>query len=124
MNNNEELIKALMCIRPEGSENCVNEECPYNLPTVHTCNDFQMMTNAADALEALQIENATLKEAARWIPITEKQPKSEDATNGMIEVWDNYGPDTMSVDFYWEFETSVTHWRRLPEPPKGEQVNA
>jgi hypothetical protein len=68
----------------------------------------------------LWVEFERLREVDRWIPVSERQPKSKDAVNGMIEVWDEYGPDTMSIDYYWEYVTKVTHWRPLPAAPEKE----
>ncbi len=83
-----------------------------------------------EAADGYHAERNTLKEAQRWIPVSERLPEDEDA-NGDIEnvlildVWED-----MHVSFLrkgaWRGGCpmpmrNVTHWMPLPQPPEGEQ---
>ena len=140
----EELIKQLrnrrMCIQGLGTLNDYpllgeaadaieelsreNKEISFRAAQLEAMNDALIgETGAADALIA-KIE------APRWIPVTE-QPQSkvgDDGYNGYLvyangyyEIAD-YTIDKLDVVPYFhvdgEYETDVTHWMPLPEPPK------
>jgi hypothetical protein len=109
MNEIDETVRALRdCKYWSGSDNPASRD-------IHPL----ICDEAATLLESQQKEIERLREAQRWIPVSERQPKMEDAINGMIEVWEEpYGPDTMSMDYYWEYVAEVTHWRKLPDPPQ------
>lgn len=68
------------------------------------------------------------KDAAKWIPVTERLP--EQTSRCLVARWD-YVTDKPFIDILW-FEKgiwwnrlhvgnyAVTHWMPLPEPPKEE----
>lgn len=104
--NDNELVKAL---RDMATYDCGYEE------QSDTAND------AATRIERLARENAELKEAQRWVPVSERLP--EDGVN-VITV-DKYGRVSKCnclksyVTKYGNYD-NVTHWQPLPQPPKGE----
>ncbi len=86
-------------------------------------NVLDYIDEAADALEAQQKRIEELEQERRWIPVTERMPKSgvrvivcrgdkveQGVFLGVNGWWKVYGTNTKSV----------THWMPLPEPPKGE----
>ncbi len=97
---------------------------------------------AADAIEELTRENESLTKSVneaseilrrRWIPVTERKPKTDDIV--IVALHDDSGDtpyDVTNVGFYldvfplgiWVVENErcnyVTHWMSLPEPPKEE----
>ena len=98
---------------------------------------------AADALEAADRRIAELEAAQRWIPVEERLPDDvgsylvyyHEWSNGdFLPKYDDYrirvmrfmnnGKWCMPVctDKRCEADTNrdVTHWRKLPQPPKGE----
>ena len=115
-----ELVKALRTYAENAQRN--NE--------FDTMRDFD---DAATRIERLARENAELKEAQRWVPVSERLPDDGE----IIEAY-NDCPIPISVcvfdaseDLEFAFhsvedKTSwyelVTHWRKptLPQPPKGE----
>lgn len=60
----------------------------------------------------------------KWIPVTERLPKHEDAVlcfikNGQQDIlqFDNF--ENLWVGQQWRYKRhAVTHWMPLPEPPK------
>lgn len=85
--------------------------------------------------ECCQEVEQEIKDAEKWIPVTERVPEvipwnagtaySEAVivwTSGkkaMVAVWD--GIDFLCAADYWEaWGERITHWRPLPELPKGE----
>lgn len=98
----------------------------------------RLMTQAADAIEKLEITIAGLHEAIkgfaddmpRWIPVTERKPKTDDIV--IVAIHDDSGDtpyDVTNVGFYldvfplgiWVVENErcnyVTHWMPLPQGP-------
>jgi hypothetical protein len=95
---------------------------------------------AADAIEALSKlaldEHNRAAVAAwerRWIPVSERKPKTNDIV--IVAIHDDSGDtpyDVTNVGFYldvfplgvWVVENErcnyVTHWMQLPQPPKEE----
>lgn len=102
----------------------------------------QAMHEAADAIEELsaireeqkaQIIAMAAEDKPRWIPVTERKPKTDDIV--IVAIHDDSGDtpyDVTNVGFYldvfplgiWVVEDErcnyVTHWMPLPEPPKEE----
>ena len=81
-------------------------------------------TAAADRLEELETELSKLKEQQRWIPVTERLPEDDDdvlimssgsISMGYYSVYNEYWADYINV-----YNSDVTHWMPLPEPPKEE----
>jgi hypothetical protein len=74
-----------------------------------------------DEIERLRAELAALKEAQRWIPVSERLPhegKTVILTNGsVVETGDHY-------EGVWFLNghavKNITHWRPLPPLPKSE----
>jgi hypothetical protein len=124
----EDLIKALRCCAEP--ERCSFDGCP-KLTADTYAGDCSLSVNneAADAIEALSAELDRLKEANRWIPVTEKLP---DEQQDVLIWFDRCGGDK-DIGWYstkrkawfvrsWLLNYNVTHWMPLPEPPK-ETVN-
>jgi hypothetical protein len=108
----DELIKRLRELHPE--------EFGDDWDFAFACQ--QAMHEAADAIEELS--------KPRWIPVTERKPKTDDIV--IVAIHDDSGDtpyDVTNVGFYldvfplgiWVVENErcnyVTHWMRLPEPP-------
>ena len=79
---------------------------------------YGVASRRADAAEA---EVKRLREASRWIPVTEKLPDHQDP----VIVFNRDGVNIcFLVRSYWMhandglFVHDVTHWRPLPEGPK------
>jgi hypothetical protein len=71
--------------------------------------------------EEVRKEVAKLQNALRWVPVTERLPKAEDANRfGEIMVWLR-STETQAL---WKWRRAVdhpeaiTHWMPLPKPPK------
>jgi hypothetical protein len=79
-----------------------------------------------DEIERLRAELAALKEAQRWIPVSEGLPEvgvhveivlgvpARNVSHGFYEGIDGWF-DTWARGHY-----PVTHWRPLPQPPESE----
>ena len=100
-----------------------------------------LVFNYADH-EALKAENEALKEANRWIPVSERLPERPpdfigndgmlrfvsggdylvaDTENNVYEAHYTFGCSSMNYFWYHNSLTplqNVTHWRPLPEPPQ------
>ena len=110
----EELVRALRCNRT----NCIKEKCvfyknPENAED-YTCFTDDIDSFAADLIEALTAENAELREAQRWIPVTEKPPEGDcfvyEASKKKMHF--AYAEELDAPDWL------VTHWCKLPDPPQ------
>lgn len=121
----DDLVKRL---RKEAGEWCAN--CCYKCGD-NVCGspddrkkdcDIYTKLQAADAIEELS--------KPRWIPVTERKPKTDDIV--IVAIHDDSGDtpyDVTDVGFYldvfplgiWVVENErcnyVTHWMPLPEPP-------
>ena len=88
------------------------------------------LDEAADAIEELQAQidgwieqerKALLKSVPKWIPVTERCPEKsgdylvfDDCRNLYINEWH-------CLSKKWQFyDSRITHWMPLPEPPKEE----
>ena len=76
----------------------------------------------ADFCVAQGEELSKLKAQQRWIPVTERLPEDDDdvlimssgsISMGYYSVYNEYWADYINV-----YNSDVTHWMRLPEPPK------
>lgn len=90
-----------------------------------------ILVQASDAIEALSGKDTNVP---RWIPVTERKPKTDDIV--IVAIHDDSGDtpyDVTNVGFFldvyplgvWVVENErcnyVTHWMPLPEPPKEEK---
>lgn len=142
----KEIVQALRCrARHEKAMNEGCKKCPYwateNLEEWQklcgwaSCKVYQIISDAADAIERLTAENAALREKQRWIPVTERMPNTIPCNAGteyseavivwttgnkaMIAVWD--GIDFICPTDFWEaWGEEITNWMPLPEVPEGE----
>ncbi len=84
----KEIVQALRCrARHEKATNEGCKKCPYwateNLEEWQklcgwaSCKVYQIISDAADAIERLLAENAALREKQRWIPVEDRLPKPE-----------------------------------------------
>lgn len=98
---NEEIMQALRCrARHEKATNEGCKKCPYwateNLKEWQklcgwaSCEVYQIISDAADAIERLTAENAALREKQRWIPVTERMPEERVLVNVL---WVNRAPE-------------------------------
>lgn len=86
-----------------------------------------VQTNWLSPYEAagLKAENARLKEANRWIPISESLPDHNDYVL-VLKLYEPKNKLYVSTDWYaggvWQgsFEDKVIAWRPMPEPPEVE----
>lgn len=73
---------------------------------------------------------AALQDYQPWIPVSERLPTEEDADrcgriqvcwdSGLVDVWNPIMLEHHVTKRYDGALTKVTHWKPLPEPPKGE----
>lgn len=69
--------------------------------------------------QQLTAELAALKEAHRWIPVTERLP---DVLETVLIISDGeVGAGIMLDDDYWADGADVTHWMPLPAQPEKEE---
>jgi len=78
--------------------------------------DVKLMTDAADAIEELQVP--------KWIPVTERLPTEKGRyltayADGYVTENDWCFIGLMAVGWCYDRD-AVTHWMPLPEPPKGD----
>ena len=127
----KEIVQALRCrARHEKAENEGCKKCPYWAPEgleewqkLHgwtSCKVYQIISDAADAIERLSAENAALREKPRWISVTEKTPEYD-----MPQLALNADGDALIANYAygewfdtWGQDVDVTHWMPLPEAPK------
>ena len=127
----KETVQALRCrARHEKATNEGCKKCPYwateNLEEWQklcgwaSCKVYQIISDAADAIERLTAENAALREKKRWIAVTEKTPEYD-----MPQLVLNADGDALIANYAygewfdtWGQDVEVTHWMPLPE--KGE----
>ena len=103
----EEALLDYMCDKYQHSFNCLDEY------------DQQLV----DSIASLESENARLKDAQRWIPVSERLPEAYEKVIALAK-------DCMNVDWVLPKELrevgkgafarlyNVTHWMPLPESPE------
>lgn len=96
---------------------------------------IEYLSTALDEIEQLKVELAALKEAARWIPVSERLP--EDYTDVLVLWhWDSR-PESLVYDITrkWtdekslivhdgDYDKNIVYWQPLPglpQPPEPEQ---
>lgn len=127
----KEIVQALRCrARHEKATNEGCKKCPYwateNLKEWQklcgwaSCKVYQIISDAADAIERLTAENAALRETQRWISVTEKTPEYD-----MPQLALNADGDALIANYAygewfdtWGQDVEVTHWMPLPEVPE------
>lgn len=94
---------------------------------------YELVTEAAAALEQLQIENEKLKaQVPRWIPVEERLPEEENAQVLMTDGAGWYISSRNNMVRFLDCEgifipgkagagVKVTHWMPLPKAPKEEK---
>ena len=134
----KEIVRALRCrARYDKATNEGCKKCPYwateNLEEWQklcgwaSCKVYQIISDAADAIERLTAENAALREKKRWISVTEKTPEYD-----MPQLALNADGDALIANYAygewfdtWGQDVEVTHWMPLPEAPEeGEKEDA
>lgn len=127
----KEIVQALRCRdRHEKATNEGCKKCPYWAPENleewqklrgwTSCKVYQIISDAADAIERLTAENAALREKQRWISVTEKTPEYD-----MPQLALNADGDALIANYAygewfdtWGQDVEVTHWMPLPDAPE------
>ena len=76
-------------------------------------------------IEELESENARLKDAQRWIPVSERLPEA----NKCVLIYDAGGNMTVDIlvksggveTYFWLPKYRILFWMPLPEPPEAQQ---
>ena len=128
---NTELIKGLRWCADESicCDDFSGEKCPYFDEKKDSCSVDEILHDAADAIEEL------ISRVPKWISVKEKlptpiHPSSPDYKAYLIVAdgdmyiadytYDKYFETCYSFHVDGEEMTGVTHWCKIPEPPKGE----
>ena len=125
----EDLIKALKnCGYPGCGHYCSNG-CVMSPDGTATCEQTPLLRKAANVIEELsaKYEKALRDlvkhvELPKWIPVTERLPEQ----NGKYLAFALKEENMMDFyDGHWmlyglDYRRYVTHWMRIPEPPKEE----
>lgn len=131
--NTDEVIKILRCNKTvKRPEHCKRINCKA-LTSHGGCADWIAKIQVADAVEKLQRENDALREANRWIPVTESVPENNDYKSYLIKTKNSYGIAGKDKAGWFSYYTkgtdhpiekayfhSVSHWRPLTAPPEQE----
>ena len=139
----KEIVQALRCrARHEKATNEGCKKCPYwateNLEEWQklcgwaSCKVYQIISDAADAIERLTAENAALREKVpQWISVEDRLPEVwKNEEDGALVNYMIYSPE-FGVDignYHAKAERwlcvglpcTVTHWMPLPEAPEVE----
>ena len=136
----KEIVQALRCrARHEKAENEGCKKCPYWAPEgleewqkLHgwtSCKVYQIISDAADAIERLSAENAALREKVpQWISVEDRLPEAWINEDGVLVNYMICSPDFgVDIGSYhakakrWVcmgLPCPVTHWMPLPEVPE------
>ena len=127
MTDNELVVMALR----RQCENCrERKRCDNGISVIPRCYIFDAIT----LIETLLAENAELKEAQRWVPVSERLPEEPYGCLLIVEEDDHGGePRKVLLPYFAGYDGDgwndgdgqrvpfeVTHWQPLPQPPKGE----
>ena len=134
----KEIVQALRCrARYEKPTNEGCKKCPYwateNLEEWQklcgwaSCEVYQIISDAADAIERLTAENTALREKQRWIPVTERLPERDVQVLGWYKdnPFSQYRHEVVAWNgngwvfvYAHRYVTNVTHWMPLPGAPE------
>ena len=135
----KEIVQALRCrARHEKATNEGCKKCPYwateNLEEWQklcgwaSCKVYQIISDAADAIERLTAENAALREKQLWKPVLMGNPERKACYLVTVYHWFDgkpmvreafwNGADWLSCERRHEITPRVTHWMPLPEVPE------
>lgn len=142
----KEIVQALRCeARHKTSSNVGCKKCPYWEPEgleewqkLHgwtSCKVYQIISDAADAIERLLAENAALREKVpQWISVEDRLPTDhlkreliafQDAGGKIVDMA-RYVPGFGWRCYGWDVQQDeITHWMPLPEgPEEGDKSDA
>lgn len=76
-------------------------------------------------IKSLELQITALQAYQPWIPVSERLPTEADADEGMVLTYDTFlNKETFPYDLINEWnathDNKITHWKPLPEQPKGE----
>ena len=130
----QKIVQALRCTSTPGGPTGDCEKCPYwkteqltaeqkkklGVDTWTSCDVDKVGMDAADLIERLTAENATLREKKRWISVIEKTPEYD-----MPQLALNADGDALIANYAygewfdtWGQDVEVTHWMPLPDAPE------
>ena len=82
----------------------------------------EVLAPITDYISTLESENARLKDAQRWIPVSERLPEA----NKCVLIYDAGGNMTVDIlvksggveTYFWLPKYRILFWMPLPEPPE------
>ena len=90
----------------------------------HNCNDVCNPINTCNALKYARRAYEAGYRKQEWISVDEGLPKEGVRVlvwlKGDGRIYTTIDPDSLSLKRWVRWGRLVTHWMRLPEPPKGE----
>lgn len=134
MSDYTELVKALRCCI---DDNIACFDCPRFNKCMADRNMSSLFSDAADAIEELQEDNAALNGTVsnligqieelskpRWIPVTERLPEKHEWVLRYSVITEATWLAYINSAGVWMDEQGeapyITHWMHLPDPPKEE----
>ena len=106
------------------SEKIINqlhtERLDYELEYMPLIETIQITSELCDALEKAQVEIERLREAQRWVPMSERFPTEKDADRlgFIIAHSDSMGQSTVCVWHHVLDDGVTSHWMPLPVAPE------